>query len=472
MILIQDLHINKVVKMKILKILILQAFWYLSVLYGHLYQSPILIAAILLAVANFIVYKPQISRGHYTFTLFIFVTYGVFQEWLYKKIGLVDYGQDSFPLWLTSLYFVFITYYGDVFNYLSKKSSLLLFVLGAAGGLSAYYGGVKISPIEVLSPVYYFAIALSWGIFFPISFKIFYEGFIWNKILDASIYYSFDKRGYLRHEAKFDEKYNFISGAHALITGGTSGIGQAASLELSKQGVLVQVTGRSINKGNSAVASHEGISFIPWDMSNWEQIDSIVDSTPLLDYVVLNAGGMPQNYEKNKASVELQFASQLFGHYYLIKKLKIKNKLKKDARIVWVTSGGMYLSKLNLETIFDNPNYDKVTTYANVKRAQVTLLPHLKEEFCDQTVTAMHPGWAATPGVSNSIPEFDKKMQGRLRSPLQGADTILWLLGTKKEVISGGFYFDRKKVKTNLIWFTRPTNKQRIKLIELLNRFL
>ena len=95
-------------------------------------------------------------------------------------------------------------------------------------------------------------------------------------------------------------------------------------------------------------------------------------------------------------------------------------------------------------------------------------MPFLKEEFPDQIITAMHPGWVATPGVSSAIPKFDKKMKGRLRSPLQGADTILWLLATRKPIESGSLYFDRKKVKTHFFWFTKSSDKKLPELVELL----
>jgi dehydrogenase/reductase SDR family protein 12 len=178
---------------------------------------------------------------------------------------------------------------------------------------------------------------------------------------------------------------------------------------------------------------------------------------------------MPESFIKNAEGVELQFASQLCGHYFLIKKLKGRKKLNKDSKIIWVTSGGMYFSNLDLEIIFEDPNYDKVKVYANVKRAQVTLLDHLKMEFKDQTVTAMHPGWANTPGVSSSIPKFDKKMKGKLRTPLQGADTILWLLSTKERVESGMLYFDRKLVRKHFFWFTKVSEKKYKKLLERLD---
>ena len=295
---------------------------------------------------------------------------------------------------------------------------------------------------------------------------------MWNKILDASIFWSFDLSGYLRHEKDFDETYHFPKGSHALITGGTSGIGLAATLEMLKQGVHVTITGRSAVKGEALLKSHSNLKFKKMDMAHWREIDSFIHELDPLDYLVLNAGGMPDKFKTNDLGVESQFASQLFGHYILAHKLLEARKLKNGARIVWVTSGGMYLKALDVNTIFKNDKYDKVDTYANVKRAQVTMLPFFKKEFPNQTVTAMHPGWAATPGVDEAIPGFAKTMEGRLRTPLQGADTILWLLSTNKDIESGELYFDRKKVSPHYFWFTKKSEKQSLVLENLLKNSL
>ena len=294
---------------------------------------------------------------------------------------------------------------------------------------------------------------------------------MWNKLLDASIYYSFDLSGFHRHQKDFTEEIQFSKDSKALITGGSSGIGLAAASTMAEQGVKVTFTGRNSEKGQKAEALHPNFRFKQWDMADWSKIEEVVDSLDPLDFLVLNAGGMPESFHTNIQGIELQFASQLFGHFYLAKTLLKKGKLKDQGRIVWVTSGGMYLKPLDLTTLKENPSYDKVSTYANVKRAQVTLLPFFKEEFPNQVVTAMHPGWAATPGVESAIPDFSKKMQGRLRSPLQGADTILWLLSTNKKIESGSLYFDRKKVKTHFFWFTKKSEHLFSELKELLLSF-
>jgi len=460
--------------MKILKVIILQAFWYLAVVYGHKYQTSIILLSLFILVLNYIFYQVKVSKAHYIFTLIFFILYGLVQESMAKKLGLVSYGSETFPFWLSSLYIGFLPYYGDIFNYLAEKSKYLLVAMGFIGGIAAFYSGSKISNIEVLSPYYYLLIGLSWGIFFPLSMKIFYEGFMWNKLLDTSIYFSFDKSGYLRHKKDFKNDLIFQKEAYALITGGTSGIGQAASLELAKQGVNVTITGRNVEKGEDAAKAHEKLTFISLDLEDWDSVQTkaATFSQASFDYIVLNAGGMPSDFKTNSQGVESQFASQLFGHYYLIKKLKEQGKLADKTKVVWVTSGGMYLSKLSLKEIYENEDYNKVSTYANVKRSQVELLDYFKTEFPEQIITAMHPGWVDTPGVSAAIPKFNEKMEGRLRSPLQGADTILWLLSSIEEDCksSGSLYFDRKEVKKHFFWFTKTNQSKTKKLISILKQ--
>jgi len=57
----------------------------------------------------------------------------------------------------------------------------------------------------------------------------------------------------------------------------------------------------------------------------------------------------------------------------------------------------------------------------------------------------MHPGWANTPGVRKSLPAFHRQMNKLLRSPQQGADTIVWLAAAPEVAeVSGKFWLDRE----------------------------
>ena len=45
----------------------------------------------------------------------------------------------------------------------------------------------------------------------------------------------------------------------------------------------------------------------------------------------------------------------------------------------------------------------------------------------------MHPGWADTPGITDSLPGFSRALGPILRTAEQGADTAVWLLGADVE---------------------------------------
>lgn len=61
-------------------------------------------------------------------------------------------------------------------------------------------------------------------------------------------------------------------------------------------------------------------------------------------------------------------------------------------------------------------------------------------------------GWADTPAVRSSMPDFHRRMGDKLRSSAEGADTLVWLCLSPNATTfpSGGFFEDRKPVKKHL----------------------
>jgi len=58
----------------------------------------------------------------------------------------------------------------------------------------------------------------------------------------------------------------------------------------------------------------------------------------------------------------------------------------------------------------------------------------------------MHPGWADTPAVRTSMPDFYNKMKNKLRTAEEGADTIVWLAASDAtlKVESGKFFLGKQ----------------------------
>merc|ERR1712179_729022 len=113
---------------------------------------------------------------------------------------------------------------------------------------------------------------------------------------------------------------------------------------------------------------------------------------------------------------------------------------------------------------------DATQVYAQNKRQQVVFMEELCKKYKSSVeFSTMHPGWAETEAVKNSMPDFHKKMEGKWRSPDQGADTIVWLCLKENGGGNGGncgenggenggendengkFWLDRKMVGTKLL---------------------
>jgi NAD(P)-dependent dehydrogenase (short-subunit alcohol dehydrogenase family) len=76
------------------------------------------------------------------------------------------------------------------------------------------------------------------------------------------------------------------------------------------------------------------------------------------------------------------------------------------------------------------------------------------------TFHAMHPGWADTPGVRAGLPRFRALMRPLLRTPDQGADTIVWLATSAAALAANGaFWLDRRRRRTNPLPWTRTPDE-------------
>jgi NAD(P)-dependent dehydrogenase (short-subunit alcohol dehydrogenase family) len=84
------------------------------------------------------------------------------------------------------------------------------------------------------------------------------------------------------------------------------------------------------------------------------------------------------------------------------------------------------------------------------------------------TVDAMHPGWADTPGLAASLPGFGRLMGPLLRTPAEGADTIVWLAAHPDSAgFTGELFLDRRPRPFDRIRTTRLSAADRRRLWDL-----
>jgi NAD(P)-dependent dehydrogenase (short-subunit alcohol dehydrogenase family) len=280
-----------------------------------------------------------------------------------------------------------------------------------------------------------------------------------DALLDATVVRSFDRAGFARHARRFDASDLDVdlSGQAALVTGGNSGIGLATARGLAQLGADVWLLCRDRARGEAAAAEIGPRARVATvDVSDLRSVDAVVAQLPRqVHALVHNAGVLLDARVLSAQGFEQTVATHLIGPWALTRRLA--DRMGPGARLIWVASGGMYPVRLDPVALFDPPSpFDGVTAYAQCKRAQVALTPALADRYPSWSVQAMHPGWADTPAVASSLPRFHAWTRGILRTPAQGADTVVWLAAAAAPTrVHGGFWFDRAQVDPHPLPWTR-----------------
>ncbi|NP_001279221.1 coiled-coil domain-containing protein 122 [Callorhinchus milii] len=223
-----------------------------------------------------------------------------------------------------------------------------------------------------------------------------------------------------------------------MITGGNSGIGKATALEIAKRGGTVHLVCRNKERAEAAKeeivkeSNKEEIFVHILDMSRPKMIlefaDKFQQENNKLDVLINNAGCMINQRELTADGLESNFATNTLGTYILTTALMPLLKKNEAARVITVSSGGMLVQKLNISDLqFKTGQFDGTMAYAQNKRQQVIMTEQWAKMHKEIHFSSMHPGWADTPAVRTSMPDFYEKMKNRLRTEGQGADTVVWL---------------------------------------------
>lgn len=268
-----------------------------------------------------------------------------------------------------------------------------------------------------------------------------------------------------------------MAGRRVLVTGGSSGLGKAAAERLAELGASVHLLVRDERRGAAALEEIRGrvagadLRLERCDVSDLGDVRRFAAGftarVDRLDVLVHNAGTLPAERTESADGHELTVATHVLGPV-LMTELLLPVLAAHDARVVLVSSGGMYAQALPV----DDPEYllgryRGTTAYARSKRMQVALTPLLQERWAASglSVQAMHPGWADTPGVASSLPLFRTLTRPLLRDADGGADTVVWLAATRRRLPGGRFWQDRAERPTHFLGRHQETEGDRACLL-------
>jgi dehydrogenase/reductase SDR family protein 12 len=254
-----------------------------------------------------------------------------------------------------------------------------------------------------------------------------------------------------------------MDGKVALVTGAASGIGLATAIGFARLGASVRAVARTEARASDAVAQIEeavpGAEATPVaaDVSSLAQIRGLAERLSAeeehLDVLVNNAGAMPEQRQHSAEGHELMFATHVLGPFALTILLGELLRRSAPARVINVSSGGMYTQRLPADDLeSERTPYNSTKLYARTKREQVVITEMLAERLhsAGVYVHAMHPGWVDTHGVQQWLPRFRAITRPIIRTPEQGADTIVWLGGAPDAVSGNGrFWQDRRPRPTH-----------------------
>lgn len=253
-----------------------------------------------------------------------------------------------------------------------------------------------------------------------------------------------------------------LTGKTALITGATSGIGEAAALAMAGMGASLYLVCRSPQKGEKTLQTikqqtgNERIQLLLGDLADLSQVRRIAEEflntgEPL--HILLNNAGITNTQRRETVDgFEETFAVNHLAPFLLTNLLLPRIKESAPARIVNVASNAHhFVNGMRFDDLQSTKQYKTFKVYGQSKLGNMLFTLELAERLKNTgiTVNAVHPGAVATGiGTQNGlmgklIPLLLKPF---FRSPMKGAESSIYAcVSPELEGTSGKYYYNCKE---------------------------
>ena len=251
-----------------------------------------------------------------------------------------------------------------------------------------------------------------------------------------------------------------LRGKLALVTGGSSGLGQETARVLAERGAHVILTARDASKGEAVAAGirsstgNQDVEVEELELGSLKNIrgfaDRVLSRHGALHILVNNAGVMACPFAKTADGFELQFGSNHLGHFLMTCLLAPALLKGAPSRVVSVSSRGHHISPVVFEDIqFERRPYDKWQAYGQSKTANVLFAVGLERRLGSRGVHAngLHPGAILTELGRHLQPEdreflLKRNPTMKFKSVEAGAATSVFAATAPELEGRGGLYLE------------------------------
>ncbi|CAA2157999.1 Rhamnolipids biosynthesis 3-oxoacyl-[acyl-carrier-protein] reductase [Methylobacterium brachiatum] len=231
-----------------------------------------------------------------------------------------------------------------------------------------------------------------------------------------------------------------LTGRHALVTGGHSGLGLETTRALAEAGATILVGARDPDAARIATQAMPGVTVGALDLADLASVrrfaEGVLAAGRPIDWLINNAGLMACAEMRVGPGWEAQFATNHLGHFALTNRLL--PLLRPGARVIAVSSAGHHLSPIRWDDPHFASGYDKWRAYGQAKTANALFAVHLDRLGRDRGIRAfsLHPGKILTP-LQRHLTRAEMIAEGWLdasgaladptfKTPAQGAATQVW----------------------------------------------
>ncbi len=258
---------------------------------------------------------------------------------------------------------------------------------------------------------------------------------------------------------------------NVLITGATSGIGRATTLELAKMNANIIFVARNENKAKDLLTEIKSLNmairaeYLIADLSSLNETRNlalaVMKKYKQLDVLINNAGLIIGQRKITIDNFEYTFALDHLSPFLLTGMLLELLQKSTSARIINVSSAAHVIGRIHFDDLMLTEGYSSFKAYGQAKLANILFTYELSRRLKDKNITTntLHPGTVAT-NFGSDLTGFSGFMMKFIRPLLigaeKGAQTSVYLASSNEvEGISGKYFIKKKPVKSSPLSYNK-----------------